>query len=390
MLCEQQAKANEITVLTSNSKDYPAGNMGRPGDHYIKKRTETIEGVRVVRFPIMPLVASVLTKMQHGVRSVLANSLRYEPVDYMRIFGWGPITPTMYYYIARSDYDFVHAAIWPTTTLFLAFQACKNYKIPFVITPFYHYLASDFTCSSVFRRMLPWCTTVIAVTNSERRELIKIGASPKRTFVVPLSLDVSSVSFGNRDRFRRKYDLEGRFVVLTHPWPGKGGVVVLQGLKLLSKNLSNLALVTFGEPEKKFMQALASNAPLSFPVINLGWVYGEAKWDAYAGSDVFAMPSASDAFGMAYLEAWASGKPVLAARNTCAQDIIKNGKDGFLVDRNSVNDVSVKLSVFARNPSLAEQMGYAGKARVERSFTPSRMSNLFSDAVDESLKLGLP
>jgi glycosyltransferase involved in cell wall biosynthesis len=383
------AKTDKTTVLASNSKD-TYGSLGLPGNHYIAKKNETIEGVNVRRFPVLPLFSYGLKKAEKGIRHIFPGYFRYAPLDQMRIYGWGPFTPAMYPHILSSEYDCVHATLWPTTSLFLSFHACKQSKIPFAITPFFHYLLRDFTQSPVLRGMLPLCTTIVAVTESERRALIKIGAPEKRTFVIPLSLDAANVPAGSYDRFRKKYGLEDKFVVLAHPWPGKGGIDVLLAMKQLSSRFSNLALVTFGKPEKEFLSALSSIAPLNFSVINLGWVYGQAKDDAYAGSDVLAMPSTNDAFGMTYLEAWSIGKPVIGGKNTSAEDIIQNGSDGFLVQINNISDLGARLSALAQNPELAARMGQAGKDRVEKEFNPERMSSLFGEAVAESLKHGLP
>jgi len=390
ILCEQLANRDETNVLTSNSTNDRTGNLGIPGRHYLKEKTATINGVKVIRFPVLPLTSYALKIIERRFRSLFQDYIRYEPLDYLHIFGWGPFTPSMYSCITSSNYDFVHAAIWPTTTLFLSFYACKKARIPFVMTPFYHYRVREFTLSPIFRRVLRCSTAIIAATNRERIELQKIGAPPERTFVVPLALDVSSISPGNRSLFRQKYGLDGKFVVLTHPWAVKGGIDVLLALKQLSKNFSNLALVTFGNPDKEYLRVLSSITPLNFLLINLGWVYGQNKYDAYAASDVFAMPSISDAFGMVYLEAWASGKPILGAKNTAAADIIKHGQDGFLVERNDINDLKSKLSTFIQKPELADEMGQRGKKRVEQEFSPLKMSDLFKEALTKSLKLGLP
>lgn len=390
ILCEQQTKTNTTTLLTSNSLDFPAGNQGIPGNHYVKARVDRFEGVEVLRFPVVPLVSFGLDRASNKVRSIFVYCLSYEPLDLIRIFGWGPFTPSLYPYLTFSDYDFVHAAIWPTATLFLAFQACRRSRKPFIMTPFYHYLLDDFNRSNVFRRILPHCTAVVAATDTERKELVKAGADPNRTFVVPLSLDISSIPCGNRALFRQEHGLENKFVVLAHPCYNKGGAQVLTAVKQLSKQVPNLALVTFGEPDSKFQEALRSLSPFNFAVKNLNWIYGQQKWDTYAGSDVFAMPSIADAFGMTFLEAWAFGKPNLAAAHTCAEDIIKHGQDGFLVKNGDINDLMSKLKLLADNPELAVEMGLKGKERVKHEFTPAKMTGKFQDAVSESLRLGLP
>jgi glycosyltransferase involved in cell wall biosynthesis len=273
MLCEQQAKFEKTTVLTSNAINI-RGNEGRAGDYYTKEKRAAINGVDIIRFPVAPRISQGLNTIVKGFKRLSPDWLRYEPLDYIRVLGWGPLTPSMYSYILTANFDFVHAAIWPTTTLFTSFLACKKTKIPFAITPFYHYRLREFTQSSLLRKILPSCTAIIAVTEGERKELLKIGGRPERTFVVPLSIDAPG-SQSNPETFRKKYRLEGKFVILTHPWIGKGAGDVVLAVKQLSKKFPNLAIVTFGEPDKEYLRILSSLSPLGFTALNLGWIYGK-------------------------------------------------------------------------------------------------------------------
>jgi glycosyltransferase involved in cell wall biosynthesis len=388
ILCEQLAKHEETTVITSNSTSLE-GNVGALGKFYLKEKKATINNVKVIRFPILPLLSYGLKKIERRFKFLSQDYVKYAPLDYARVLGWGPFTPAMYSYISFSHYDFVHAIIWPTTTLYLSFRACRRAKIPFAITPFYHYRLNVFTQSIVFRRMLPFCTAIIAVTEGERKELVKIGAPPERTFVVPLALDSSNLT-GDGTQFRKKHGLEGKFVVLASPWVAKGAVDVLLSLKHLSKKYSNLALVTFGEPDREYLSVLSSARPLNFAVINLGWIYGQTKNDAFAASDVLAMPSTADAFGVVYLEAWASGKPVIGAKNTAVEYIIKNGNDGFLVEMHDMQGLETKLAALIEDPERAIKMGQNGKNRVKTEFAPASMTRLFKEALAKSLEFGIP
>ncbi len=388
ILCEQSAKQEKTIVLTSNANDL-RGNLGLSGNFYLTERTARINGVDVLRFPVIPRVSYVLKKMERGFRLLSSDWMRYAPFDYAHLLGWGPLTPSMYLHLTKSDYDFVHATIWPTTTLFLAFRACQKAKIPFAITPFYHYRLKEFTQSAAIRRILPLCTAVIAVTDGERKELLRVGARAERTFVVPLALDTTTGK-GNGDRFRKKHSLEGKFVVFANPWMGKGIGDVVLALKKLSKRFVNIALVTFGEPDEEYLSLLSSQQPLGFKVVNLGWIYGQDKYDMFAGSDVLALPSIQDAFGMVYLEAWASGKPVIGAKKTAVEDIIKDGEDGFLVEFHNVQELESKLAILMEDPETPRRMGMQGKARIETEFTPDNMTRLFKQALTKSLDIGLP
>jgi glycosyltransferase involved in cell wall biosynthesis len=172
---------------------------------------------------------------------------------------------------------------------------------------------------------------------------------------------------------------------LSHPWTFKGGTTVLLALKRLSKRYKNLALITIGNPDKQYINTLRKFSPYNFPVLNLGWVYGKTKYDIFSACDVFAMPSISDAFGLVYLEAWASKKPVIGAKDTAAEDIIRDGHDGFLVEYGNVQQLEEKLLLLYEKETLREQMGSEGKLRVEHDFCPQNTMKAFEYVMERVL-----
>ncbi len=63
-----------------------------------------------------------------------------------------------------------------------------------------------------------------------------------------------------------------------------------------------------------------------------GWLDARALREVYLSADAFVMPSIHESFGLAALEARASGLPVVGRAGTGLADFIENGVDGFLCD----------------------------------------------------------
>ena len=57
-------------------------------------------------------------------------------------------------------------------------------------------------------------------------------------------------------------------------------------------------------------------------------------------SDLFILPSSSESFGLAALEALACGVPVIATNNGGIPELVENGKSGFLSDVGNVEEMS--------------------------------------------------
>jgi phosphatidyl-myo-inositol dimannoside synthase len=92
---------------------------------------------------------------------------------------------------------------------------------------------------------------------------------------------------------------------------------------------------------------------------------------------VLAMPSrlpaggfAGEGFGIAYLEAGAYGKPVVAGNVGGALDAVLDGETGLLVDPLDPLAVADAIVALLRDDALAERLGAAGRRRAEQNTWP--------------------
>jgi UDP-glucose:(heptosyl)LPS alpha-1,3-glucosyltransferase len=77
----------------------------------------------------------------------------------------------------------------------------------------------------------------------------------------------------------------------------------------------------------------------------------------YLASDVFAMPSVFDTFGMAVLEAMAAGLPVIITQKVGARDLVADGVQGFiLADNPKPSELAAKIALLL-NPKVRIRMG---------------------------------
>ena len=94
---------------------------------------------------------------------------------------------------------------------------------------------------------------------------------------------------------------------------------------------------------------------------NLSGVLDPKKIGAFQLADVFCMPSRSDAYGIVYLEAWATETPVIGADFPQMRQVIEAGSDGFLVpfdDSSVLATVIVKLLKDRKLRQLLGKNGY--------------------------------
>ncbi|MBK7047588.1 MAG: glycosyltransferase family 4 protein [bacterium] len=107
--------------------------------------------------------------------------------------------------------------------------------------------------------------------------------------------------------------------------------------------------------------------------------------DLLAAMDVFAFPSHNEAFGLALIEAMATGLPTVSADCDGVLDIVEEGNTGLMVPPRDGERLALATARLLDDDGLRARMGAAGRARVLAHFTAERMAQdlerLYADAV---------
>ena len=133
-------------------------------------------------------------------------------------------------------------------------------------------------------------------------------------------------------------------------------------------------LLVIGDgPEHATLAAQAEQIGLGRRVQFRGFVPEELKFQLLAASDIFALPSLHEAFGLVYLEAMHCGLPVIAARPGGHEDYLSDGRTGFLVPQQDgdallqalerlASDPRLRLAMSAHNRTVAQRLSIAATA----------------------------
>ena len=159
----------------------------------------------------------------------------------------------------------------------------------------------------------------------------------------------------------------------------KGHDVLARALVEVRRDVPAAEWVVIGDgPRRGELEGLVGSLGLAGAVRFLGSV-SDAERDAWLRrANVFAMPSrlpgtgrAGEGFGIAYLEASAYGKPVIAGNVAGAVDAVANGESGLLVDPQDHLAVAGALTRLLLDTPLAARMGAAGAERARRFAWPT-------------------
>ena len=225
---------------------------------------------------------------------------------------------------------------------------------------------------------------VIACSEYEREGMIQMGVQPSKIVLVPMGINPRDWEEADGARFRRKYGLEGKKIVLFAGPKGynKGAIHLLDAVKKIGQNESNLILVVMGLPSQEWdrKKRMFHESRL----LDLGYVSEEEKKDAFDACDLFVMPSRYESFGVVYLEAWGRGKPVIGARVGAIREVIEEDRDGLLVEFGDVEQLTSKMLYLLNHPDLCKEMGERGRKKVVERFNWEKNLRVIEETFEEA------
>ncbi len=212
-----------------------------------------------------------------------------------------------------------------------------------------------------------------------RRRLAPALGAGAHLAQLPSGVDATAFRPGaGGQEVRRRHGLADRPVVVcvSRLVPRKGQDVLVRALPELRRRVPGTALLLVGGgPDLPRLRRLAADRGVADHVV----LTGSVAWDDlpahYDAGDVFAMPCRTrraglevEGLGIVFLEASATGLPVVAGRSGGSPDAVRDGETGHLVDGRSVAAVTDAVAGLLQDPVRARAMGAAGRAWVERDW----------------------
>lgn len=184
--------------------------------------------------------------------------------------------------------------------------------------------------------------------NAARSMVRDYGVDPERVVVVGAGANVFPEQAPRRD--------DGRTIVfIGREFARKGGHVLLEAFARVRRRFPHARLLVAGP-----------RVPRSAPtgVGFLGSVPLEEVPSLLAQATVFALPTLSEPFGIAYLDAMACGVPCVGTRIEAVPEIVREGVTGLLVPPGDPVALANALETLLADPAAARAMGARGRAWV--------------------------
>lgn len=157
----------------------------------------------------------------------------------------------------------------------------------------------------------------------------------------------------------------------------KGQDKLIKALPKIKAEIPNVKLVIVGKGKlESKLKRLAKRLNVSENVIFVGRVDYKDLPKYFRLGDVFAMPSRSrllglevEGLGIVYLEASASGVPVVGGISGGAPDAVLVGETGYVADGRDTNDIAKHITYLLKDLSHAKELGANGRRWAESNWS---------------------
>jgi glycosyltransferase involved in cell wall biosynthesis len=220
----------------------------------------------------------------------------------------------------------------------------------------------------------------IAISEYVRRFLEDLQlTSPDKIEVVPYGIDASRWTLPEPDRVRARLAVglgadDIAVGIAARLIPGKGHSFLLEAHRAAVRSFPNLRLLIAGDgPLRKRLEREASRAG-NGAVKFLGYLSDMRGF--MNACDVLAFPTEpalGEGFGLAALEAMASGRPVVATSTGSLPEVVKENETGVLVRPGEVAELTATLLELARDEDLRGDLGTRAQERARTVFSVEAM-----------------
>jgi glycosyltransferase involved in cell wall biosynthesis len=334
-------------------------------------RKEVYEGIKIIRHPYyhLPIPFAVINPIYYVKK--LQKFLESDSADYDVI--WSRILYEAYAsgkaFKGEIPIIFIQAAIATTLIKIAATNTNLITRIYAKSTYPQHYL--------IEKKAIEMSDKVVVLSHSRMREICDFyNLSNEKFEVIPPGVDLEIFKPSGKDRaLLKELNLpDTSKIILT-----VGRLSHEKNFEMLIKvfnkiNNKNAYLVLVGDGlERPYLEKLVKRLNLTDKTRFVGNRKDVERF--YSIADVFVLPSKYEGFGQVFLEAMASGVPCIGLKQdypniiVACDEIIREGKTGYLADHYSIDDLSDKIEKIISNDDLRDKFGLESRKICEKEYT---------------------
>jgi len=295
--------------------------------------------------------------------------------------------------IKEEDVKILHAHVWNPASCRFAFMAAKKMKIPVITTEHDPFKLS--WIKDLFKKhTLKGISKIITVSEENKKVLKKLY--PKHMGKITVIHNGIDITWWQSQLLRFTDDDLGE--IKTEVFKAKKDTLIItsvaelherKGLKFLIKSIPgvvekypNTKLVIVGDgPARENLKSLIKKLKMEKHVILLGRRSDVPQ--ILKSSNIFALPSRREAFGLVNLEAMITPLPVIATKVGGIPEIIEDGKTGILIEAENSEAFTQALTKLISKPDLRKKYAQAGYIRAKETFSAEKMAEQYEKIYSE-------
>ncbi|KEF42412.1 MAG: glycosyl transferase family 1 [Cyanobium sp. CACIAM 14] len=276
------------------------------------------------------------------------------------------------------------------------FRVAHRCPVPYVCS-LKGVLADEARCERGWPRLMLWGLSLLERRNARRAPLVLstsrysaerietlYGVSAERLRVLPEGIDIALWAPPDHgapaalDAAREPHTV----LCVARQYPRKRVADLLTAFGSVQERLPTARLVVIGDgPEHGALQHQVARLGLGAVVRLLGALAEDAEVRAwYRRASIFCLPSVQEGFGIVFLEAMASGLPVVSTISTAIPEVVPHGRAGLLVPPRDPAALAEALLTLLTDTELQQRCRAFGREHV-KPFSWDRVAERFLETV---------
>lgn len=287
------------------------------------------------------------------------------------------------WYVKKHQIKIIHGTEKPRD----AFYGVILAKLTGAKSVIHLHVGYDDWISPLVRWALRHADGIIGVSEFVAKSVVANGYSASKVYYVLNSLDATRWNPDTEgSHIRQEYNIGPDVPVLaiiSRLFPWKGHTELLKALAKLKEQTSNFKLLIVGEDDPRAtpgggsylgqLKELTRQLGLEEQIIFTGFRRDVAQ--LLAACDIYVMPSFEEPCAVAFLEAMAMRKPVVALDSGGTAQLVDHGKAGLLSQPQDIEQLMLNIKTLLDDPQLRRQMGQYARQRVVDYYNPQRLAD---------------
>ncbi len=229
---------------------------------------------------------------------------------------------------------------------------------------------------------------LIACSKGVEDSLIKSGIKEKKVRLIYNGISVpENISEINGNTIRKKYNLQDKTVLGLSTWfhkERKGFDILFNAFKELDEKFVLFLVGIKDEMQNEVYEYASEFGIKKEKIIMPGYV--DNIWEYYKAMDIFLLPSRSEGFSLALLEAGAAKLPIIASNIPGTNEFIKNGVNGILFDVEKPGELTEAIKKLAADKELKEKFSGNAQNDVMNNFLISHYADQLNELLANAKK----